>query len=70
MKFAYNNSYEATFQMAPFEALYGRGSDISVLRRGWNPTTYGTGISLGHQRGSPENQIMDTYCTEPAKELR
>ena len=45
-------------------------SDTSVLRRGWNPTTYGTGISSDHQRGSLENQIMDTYCTEPAKELR
>ena len=24
MEFAYNNSYQATIQMAPFEALYGR----------------------------------------------
>ena len=24
MKFAYNNSYQASIDMAPFEALYGR----------------------------------------------
>lgn len=72
MEVAYKNSYQEKIYMAPLRPCMGRGGrqDISVLGRGWNPTTYGTGISSDHQGGSPENWIMDTYCTEPAKELR
>ena len=31
MEFAYNNSYQATIQMAPFEALYGRSCRTPVF---------------------------------------
>ena len=30
MEFAYNNSYQASIEMAPFEALYGRKCMTSV----------------------------------------
>ena len=30
MEFAYNNSYQASIQMAPYEALYGRPCRSSI----------------------------------------
>ena len=30
MEFAYNNSYQANVQMAPYEALYGRLGRLSL----------------------------------------
>ena len=35
VEFAYNNSYQASIQMAPYEALYGSLVDLWFVRRRW-----------------------------------
>ena len=34
-EFSYNNSYQATIKMAPFEALYGRGVEPFYVGTSW-----------------------------------
>ena len=35
MEFSYNNSYQASIQMAPYKALYGRPCLSSICRQRW-----------------------------------
>ena len=35
VEFAYNNSYQESIQMAPYEALYGRPADHLFARQRW-----------------------------------
>ena len=38
IEFAYNNSYHASIEMAPYEALYGRKMQITLVLRSWRET--------------------------------
>ena len=53
MEFAYNNSYQVSIQMAPYEALYGRPCQSLVC---W--TKVGERTTMG------PNLVRDTYEVE------
>lgn len=55
MEFAYNNSYQATIQMAPFEALYGQVQNSYILGGGRQETVVGAGVGTDYQRSGTEN---------------
>ena len=50
VKFAYNNSYQASIQMAPYEALYGRPCRSLIC---W--------MEVGERSITSPNLIRDTF---------
>ena len=40
MEFAYNNTYQATIQMAPYNALYGEDVNLLSFRKKWTNKNY------------------------------
>ena len=53
MEFAYNNSYQVSIQMAPYEALYGRPCRSPVC---W--------MEVGERTTMGPNLVRDTYEVE------
>jgi hypothetical protein len=60
-EFAYNNSYQSSLKMAPFEALYGR--------RCRTPLNFWTRHGVGSQKKGQGNQEESRSCSGQAKEL-
>ena len=81
MEFAYNNSYQATIQMAPFEALYGRRCRTPVfweevgtqqlLDQSWfrSPTQRCRKSSRGYSPHRADRKAMQ-MCVEGTSNLR
>ena len=70
VEFPYNNSYQATIQMAPYEAFYGRKCHSSLYwhelgERVFVPKTRGT-YFCGHR----EDSELHEDRSEQAEELR
>jgi hypothetical protein len=56
VEFSYNNGYQASLKMSPFEALYGRKCNMPVS---WdNPTWIEEAGCQAHEKLSPGERIV------------
>jgi transposase InsO family protein len=73
VEFAYNNSYHASIEMAPYEALYGRKCRSPLYWDevgSWRTDTTRTGDYPRHMRESINNQTKIDNGSESSEELR
>ena len=70
VEFAYNNSYQTSIQMAPYEALYGRlcRSPVCWTKVGESSITGPDLIRDTSEKGGYDPEAFP-YCSEPAEEL-
>ena len=71
VEFAYNNSYQASIQMAPYEALYGKlcRSRVCWTKVGESSITGPDLIRDTSEKGGYDPETF-RYCSEPTEELR
>ena len=70
VEFAYNNSYQASIQMAPYEALYGRLCRSPICWKEVGESSITGPDMIRHLGESGYDLEASPYCSEPAEELR
>ena len=70
VEFTYNNGYQASIQMTPYEAIWKVMSISNLLDEGGREICYRSGFGKGHLGKGGHDTKVSSHGSKPIEELR